>query len=76
MDHAHRIQAPVYLFGADDDTVVPCDQTRQFYERVVTEKQLEIFPTGNHWVVYDEGLPRVAEATARWFKQHMGLLTT
>ena len=76
MDHAHRIQAPVYLFGADDDTVVPCDQTRQFYERVVTEKQLEIFPTGNHWVVYDEGLPRVAEATARWFKQHLGLLTT
>jgi acetyl esterase/lipase len=48
-------QAPVYLFGADDDTVVPCDQTRQFYRtRVSSEKQLEIFPAGNHWVVYDE----------------------
>ena len=76
VDHAHRLTMPVFLFGADDDTVVPCDQTRQFFDRVTSEKQMEIFPAGNHWVVYDEGLPRVAEATARWFKQHMGLLTT
>jgi len=73
MDHAHRIPVPVYLFGADDDTVVPCDQTRHFFERVTTEKQLEVFPSGNHWVVYDEALPRVAEVTAAWFARHMGI---
>lgn len=73
MEQAHRIRVPVFLFGADDDTVVPCDQTRQFFERVNTEKQMEIFPSGNHWVVYDEGLPRVAEMARAWFTRHMGL---
>ena len=75
VDHAHRLTMPVFLFGADDDTVVPCDQTRQFFDRVTSEKQMEIFPAGNHWVVYDEALPRVAEVTAAWFARHMGLST-
>lgn len=73
VEHAHRLTMPVFLFGADDDTVVPCDQTRRFFDRVTTEKQMEIFPTGNHWVVYDEALPRVAEVTATWFARHLGL---
>lgn len=75
VDHAHRLTMPVFLFGADDDTVVPCNQTRQFFDRVTSEKQMEIFPAGNHWVVYDEALPRVAEVTAAWFARHMGLST-
>lgn len=73
IDQAHRLTMPVYLFGADDDTVVPCDQTRHFFDRIGTEKRLEIFPHGNHWVVYDEALPHVAEVTASWFARHMGL---
>jgi dipeptidyl aminopeptidase/acylaminoacyl peptidase len=73
IEHAHRLTVPVFLFGADDDTVVPCDQTRHFFDRVVSGKQIQIFPTGNHWVVYDAALPRVAEATAAWFARHMEL---
>lgn len=72
IDHAHELDMPVCLFGAQDDTLVPYEQTTMFHERVTTEKHLEVFATGNHWCVYEEMLPRVAEVTQAWFKRHLG----
>jgi cephalosporin-C deacetylase-like acetyl esterase len=72
VEHAHKLTIPVCMFGVQDDTLVPYEQTTMFYDRVVAEKRLEVFATGNHWAVYNEALPRVAEVTAEWFGKHLG----
>lgn len=71
VEHAHKLTMPVLLFAAEDDTNVPYDQAVAFFERVPTEKHMETFPVGNHWCVYEEKLPRVAELTQAWFRKHL-----
>ena len=72
IEQAHKLTMPVCMFGAEDDTLVPFEQTTSFFERVPTEKRLEVFPVGNHWCVYDDALPRVAQVTQEWFGRHLG----
>lgn len=71
IDIAHRLTTPVLLFGARDDTLVPFEQTQRFYNAVVVEKRLNAFESGNHWIVYDEGLQATADATIDWFDTHV-----
>ena len=71
VEHAHKLKVPVLVFAAEDDTNVPYDQAVAFFDRVPTAKHMETFPTGNHWCVYEEQLPRVAELTREWFGRHL-----
>jgi alpha-beta hydrolase superfamily lysophospholipase len=59
------------MLGAKDDSLVPYEQTTMFFERVTAPKRLEAFAVGNHWLFYDEGLPRAAELVTDWFAQHL-----
>ncbi|MDZ4357934.1 MAG: alpha/beta fold hydrolase [Variovorax sp.] len=69
--HAHALTMPVLMLGAKDDSLVPYEQTTMFFERVTAPKRLEAFAVGNHWLFYDEGLPRAAEFVTDWFAQHL-----
>jgi aryl-alcohol dehydrogenase-like predicted oxidoreductase len=69
--HAHELTMPVLMLGAKDDSLVPYEQTTMFFERVKAEKRLEAFEVGNHWLFYDDGLPRAAELVTDWFAQHL-----
>ena len=69
--HAHELTMPVLMLGAKDDSLVPYEQTTMFFERVKAEKRLEAFEVGNHWLFYDDGLPRAAELVIDWFAQHL-----
>jgi hypothetical protein len=71
VEQAHKLTMPVLVFAAEDDTNVPYDQAVAFFERVPTEKRMETFPVGNHWCVYEEQLPRVAQLTQAWFERHL-----
>jgi len=71
IDHAHKLAVPVLMLGAKDDSLVPYEQTAMFFARVATEKRLEAFAAGNHWLFYDEGLPRAADLTIEWFARHL-----
>ncbi len=70
-DHAPSLQVPLVMLGVEDDTLVPFEQTRLFFDRVACEKRLEVFPTGNHWLFYDQGLARASELTLEWFGRHL-----
>lgn len=69
--HAHALTIPVLMLGAKDDSLVPYEQTTMFFERMTAPKRLEAFEVGNHWLFYDEGLPRAAELVTSWFAQHL-----
>jgi len=71
VEHAHKLAVPVLLFAAEDDTNVPYDQAVAFFERLRAPRKMETFPSGNHWCVYEEQLPRVAQLTREWFAQHL-----
>jgi uncharacterized protein len=71
VEHAHKLAVPMLLFAAQDDTNVPYDQAKDFFDRVPAEKRMETFPVGNHWCVYEEQLPRVAQLTRVWFEDHL-----
>ncbi|SFP26943.1 alpha/beta hydrolase [Variovorax sp. 770b2] len=70
--HASALAIPVLMLGARDDSLVPYEQTTMFFERVTAPKRLEAFEVGNHWLFYDEGLPRAAELVTDWFAQNLG----
>lgn len=71
IEHAHKLTIPVMMLGAEDDSLVPYEQTAMFFERVTAQKRLEAFPAGNHWLFYDEGLPRAAQLAIDWFSRHL-----
>lgn len=71
VEQAHKLEIPVLVFAAQDDTNVPYDQAVAFFARLPGEKHLETFPEGNHWCVYEEQLPRVAQLTGEWFARHL-----
>ncbi len=68
---AGELRMPVMMFGVQDDSLVPYEQTERFFEKVVAPKHLEVIPTGNHWAVYDTALPRVHEKTLEWFRRYV-----
>lgn len=70
MDDAERVRAPTLMVHAVDDTLVPIDHARRFYERLKAEKRL-LEVSGGH-VFWDYHLRRriIAEVVA-WIRAHL-----
>jgi hypothetical protein len=68
---AGDLRMPVLMLCVRDDTLTPFDQMESFFEKLTVPKRLRTFEHGNHWVVYNEALPQVAEETIGWFAQHI-----
>ena len=68
---AHELDVPILMFGVRDDSLVPFEQTKMFFDRIKGERQLEVIETGNHWAVYETALPYVAEKTIAFFAHHL-----
>lgn len=67
--HEARLNCPVFLFHADDDSNVPCADSRACEQRLKSlgkNVTLVTVPTGNHYQsMIDQGIPRAIE----WLKQ-------
>lgn len=71
LDVARKLRMPVKMFGVRDDSLVPYEQTEQFFQSIQSPKDLTIFDRGNHWAVYDEALSEVATGSIAWFGEHV-----
>lgn len=67
-----RVRIPVLVMGVERDRLVPAEQARLLWTRLGGEKELHLFAEGDHFSVYDELLPGVAERAVRWFDRHLG----
>jgi alpha-beta hydrolase superfamily lysophospholipase len=70
-DALDRVRAPTLLIVGGRDPVV-LDLNRQAYERLRTEKKLEVVPGATHLFEEPGTLERVAELAIDWFTQHLG----
>jgi dienelactone hydrolase len=69
-DALERVRAPTLLIvGGRDDVVI--ELNRQAYERLRTEKRLEIVPGATHLFEEPGTLERVAELATAWFAEHL-----
>jgi dienelactone hydrolase len=69
-DALGRVRAPTLLIvGGRDDVVI--ELNRQAYERLRTEKRLEIVPGATHLFEEPGTLERVAELATAWFAEHL-----
>lgn len=71
LDVAGKLRMPVKMFGVRDDSLVPYEQTEQFFQSIQSPKDLKIFDRGNHWAVYDEALSEVATGSIAWFGEYV-----
>lgn len=62
INHVDRVQCPLFVFQADDDTVMPLAETVRFVDAAKDKQKVVEFvrvPTGGHdQAVVDEGIPR------------------
>lgn len=70
MDAAERVQAPTLMIHAVDDTLVPIDHARRFYERLKTERKF-IEVKGGH-VFNGYHLRRlIISEIVEWLRKHL-----
>ncbi len=67
IQRAAEIRVPTLMFGVETDVLVPAHQTKDFYDRLIVEKHLEMSPTGVHWSPYGDLLPLVSSKTIAWY---------
>ena len=65
-----RVKAPTLLIVGGRDEVV-LDLNRQAYERLQSEKRLEVVPGATHLFEEPGTLERVAELATQWFSSHL-----
>jgi dienelactone hydrolase len=69
-DALPRVRAPTLLIVGAADTVV-LELNREAFERLQTEKKLEIIPGATHLFEEPGALERVAELATEWFLAHL-----
>jgi dienelactone hydrolase len=69
-DALERVRAPTLLIVGGRDEVV-LDLNRQAYERLRSEKRLEVVPGATHLFEEPGTLEKVAELAAAWFGDHL-----
>jgi dienelactone hydrolase len=69
-DALPRVRAPTLLIVGGADIVV-LELNREAFERLQTEKRLEIIPGATHLFEEPGALERVAELATRWFVDHL-----
>ena len=71
--HESRLNCPVFVFHADDDSNVPAHESRQFTERLKAlgkDVTLKTVPSGDHYEsMIEEGIP----AGIEWIKSRTGM---
>jgi dienelactone hydrolase len=72
-DALPRVRAPTLLIVGGADIVV-LELNREAFERLQTEKRLEIIPGATHLFEEPGALERVAELATRWFVDHLTAL--
>jgi pimeloyl-ACP methyl ester carboxylesterase len=69
-DALERVRAPTLLIVGGRDEVV-LELNRQAYERLPSEKRLEVVPGATHLFEEPGTLEKVAELAAAWFGDHL-----
>ncbi len=67
---AKNIEVPTIIFHGENDSVVPIEGSKRFYELIDTKKKFEKFTKEGH--IFSERKDKVAlEKSARWFLQNL-----
>jgi dienelactone hydrolase len=71
VDWAPHIRVPVLMIAIETDGQIPLDVVKQFHSRLSGRKKLHIFPSGNHYSVYEELLPDTFALVREWFDENL-----
>jgi dienelactone hydrolase len=71
VDWAPHIKIPVLMVAVETDGQIPLDLVKQFHSRLSGPKKLHIFPSGNHYSVYEELLPDTFALAREWFDANL-----
>ncbi|MGX1186400.1 alpha-beta hydrolase superfamily lysophospholipase [Pseudomonas sp. F-14 TE3623] len=71
--YAERLNTPLLLVLASDDTVAPASDAREMFERVASrDKELIEYP-GQHYGILVDGYEAIVKRTAGWLCSRLGL---
>jgi alpha-beta hydrolase superfamily lysophospholipase len=63
--YAERIEAPLLMILASEDTVAPVEEAREMFERVPEPKELIEYP-GQHYEILSNHFPEIITRSADW----------
>ncbi|MEW9552091.1 alpha/beta hydrolase [Nonomuraea sp. NPDC050783] len=63
--YAERIDQPLLMVLASEDTVAPVEEAREMFERIPGEKELVEYP-GQHYEILSNHFPEIISRTAGW----------
>lgn len=68
---APYVTAPILVIGAENDALVPVDESVAIYERAEEPKRLEILPISHIGLYRGEGMEAASGLAVDWFGQHL-----
>ena len=63
--YAERIDVPLLMILASEDTVAPVEEAREMYSRIPEPKELIEFP-GQHYEILSQHFPEIIQRSTRW----------
>ena len=65
------ISCPTLIFHGTFDGLVPISHARRLYEKLKSEKMLEIIPGGDHIFSHPMHLFQIVKTSSEWFQKHL-----